>query len=64
MDLFQKINSEGRTVIMATHHELIIKKYAQRIIELKEGRVVKDTASKKEIQPKKDIESQDINKSE
>jgi len=40
MDLFDKINKEGKTIIMATHHKLIINRMKKRVIELKEGRVV------------------------
>jgi cell division transport system ATP-binding protein len=40
MDLFEKINKEGKTVIMATHNERIIEKYKKREIKLKEGRII------------------------
>lgn len=51
IELFKRINAEGKTIIMATHHNLIIKKYADRLIEIKKGRLVSDT--KKEKQAKK-----------
>ena len=35
MDLFEKINKEGKTVIMATHNKLIIENMGKRTIELK-----------------------------
>ena len=46
MDLFEKINSEGKSIIMATHNKLIIDKMNKRVIELKEGGVVSDSESK------------------
>ena len=39
MELFDKINKEGKTILMATHHKLIISKFKKRVIELKEGEV-------------------------
>ncbi|OGM25610.1 cell division ATP-binding protein FtsE [Candidatus Woesebacteria bacterium RIFCSPLOWO2_01_FULL_39_61] len=47
MDLFEKISAEGKTILMATHHKLIINKLKKRIIELSEGKVVRDTGVKK-----------------
>lgn len=40
MELFEKINKEGKTVIVATHHQGIVDKLGKRVIELREGRVV------------------------
>ena len=40
MDLFEKINQEGKTIIMATHHKLIMDKLKKRVIELKGGKVI------------------------
>ncbi|MEK7472714.1 MAG: cell division ATP-binding protein FtsE [Patescibacteria group bacterium] len=42
MDLLEKINKEGKTVIMATHHEGIIKNSKHRVIELKDGRIIEN----------------------
>jgi putative ABC transport system ATP-binding protein len=40
--LFQELNSEGATILLVTHeHE--IAQYARRIVELRDGRVVRDT---------------------
>lgn len=39
MDLFDKINQEGKTIIMSTHNKLIVDKMKKRHIELKNGRV-------------------------
>lgn len=40
-ELFEKINKEGKTVIVATHHKKIVKRMKKRVIELNEGRLVK-----------------------
>lgn len=56
MDLFEKISEEGKTILMATHHKLIIEKMKMRVIELIDGKIVKDSAAKKSsIQNKKDV---------
>ncbi len=41
--LFQDLNDEGVTVILVTH-ERDIAKYARRIVELRDGLVIRDTA--------------------
>lgn len=41
MDLLEKVNKEGKTIIMATHHEGIIKHGKHRVVELKDGKVAK-----------------------
>jgi cell division transport system ATP-binding protein len=40
VDLFKAVNREGKTVLMATHHRLIIDKLGGRVIELKDGKMV------------------------
>jgi cell division transport system ATP-binding protein len=41
MQLFDRINQEGKTILMATHHKLIIEKMNKRVIELVDGRITK-----------------------
>lgn len=41
MKLFEKINEEGKTVVMATHNLEIIKKHKKRIINIVGGRISK-----------------------
>ena len=43
MSLFQKLNEEGRTIIMVTH-ETDIARYTKRIIELRDGKIRQDYA--------------------
>ncbi|MFN3975503.1 MAG: ABC transporter ATP-binding protein [Aquificaceae bacterium] len=39
MDIFKDINSEGTTIVMVTH-ELELARQAQRIVEMKDGRIL------------------------
>lgn len=41
MEIFQKLNEEGHTIVMITH-EADIAEHAKRIIHLKDGKIVKD----------------------
>ena len=40
IDLFEKVNKEGKTVIMATHNKMIVDKLKKRVIRLKEGKII------------------------
>ena len=40
MELFEKINKEGKTVVMATHNLEIIKNYKKRVINIVGGKIV------------------------
>ncbi len=46
MELLQAINSVGTTVVVVTHEHELAHKYAKRIIEIKDGSVIRDTAEK------------------
>lgn len=39
MELFEKINKEGKTIIMATHNKEIVKKLKKRIIHIENGNI-------------------------
>lgn len=43
MDIFNKLNNRGRTVIMVTH-EPDIAAYAERVLHVRDGKVIKDEA--------------------
>ncbi len=48
MELFEKINKEGKTIIMATHNEMIIDKMKKRVLKINDGRLAgKEEAGKK-----------------
>jgi len=42
MEIFQKLNDQGRTIVMITH-EVDIAKHAKRIINIKDGKIFKDS---------------------
>ncbi len=42
MDILEKINSEGTTVIMATHNREIVNERPHRLLEIAGGRLVRD----------------------
>jgi len=42
MDILEKINSLGTTVLMATHNKEIVDKFGKRVIKLERGKVVSD----------------------
>lgn len=46
MDLFEKINKEGKTILVSTHHKGIVDKMKKRTIEIEDGKVVKDSGNK------------------
>ena len=66
MDLFEKINKEGKTVIMATHNERIIEKYKKMEIKIKEGRIVgqEKVKSEEKIEEKEEEEKEEEKKEE
>ena len=39
MSLFEAVNKEGKTVIMATHNKAIVEKHKKRVIYIKEGKL-------------------------
>jgi cell division transport system ATP-binding protein len=42
MKILSEINRRGTTVIMATHAREIVNKYQRRVIELKNGSIIRD----------------------
>ena len=41
MEMLEKVNKEGKTVIVATHNEEIVKRMKKRVIKLKDGKMIK-----------------------
>lgn len=55
MRIFNEINKRGTTVIMATHDREIVNNYQRRVVELKNGLILRDTKSGGRVnEPKKD----------
>ncbi len=42
MELLAKINAQGKTVIVTSHNEAIIKKMKKKVIRIKDGKIVKN----------------------
>jgi putative ABC transport system ATP-binding protein len=59
MALFQELNEEGVTVVLVTH-ERDIAQYAKRIVELRDGRVVRDEAVRDRRFASEDLETADM----
>lgn len=53
MKLLLKINDEGKTVIVTTHHKKILKEFDKRIIDLKKGQIDSDTKKSSKSKSKK-----------
>ena len=45
LSLLEKINRAGTTVIMATHDSSIVNRRKKRIIELKDGKIIRDESN-------------------
>ena len=44
MDIFQRVNAAGTTIIMATHDKTIVDTMQRRVIAIEDGRIVRDEA--------------------
>ena len=53
-NLFQKLNEEGITIVMVTH-ERDFAAFAKRIIEMRDGRVIKDTIIKDRLNAEEEL---------
>jgi len=59
VDLFEKINKEGKTIVMATHHKVIIDKLKKRTINIQDGKLTREAHAKKEKSTKTKKEEND-----
>ncbi|MFZ5518972.1 MAG: ABC transporter ATP-binding protein [Candidatus Zhuqueibacterota bacterium] len=65
MSVFQELNNQGITIILVTH-EPDIAQYAKRIVQMKDGRIKKDTVVKQrrsaiaDLENFKDIEEEEL----
>lgn len=44
MDIFQRINASGTTIVMATHDKTIVDQMQRRVIAIEGGRIIRDEA--------------------
>ncbi len=49
MQLFEKINQEGKTILMATHNQNIIDTMKKRVIEVRDGKITHKSEKKKAL---------------
>ncbi|WP_178195763.1 cell division ATP-binding protein FtsE [Ligilactobacillus sp. Marseille-Q7487] len=42
MDILEKINKQGTTIVMATHNSHIVNEYRHRVLEISGGKIVRD----------------------
>jgi putative ABC transport system ATP-binding protein len=56
MSIFQKLNDEGRTIILVTH-ENEISQYAKRLVKIRDGKIVSDGLIEKRRDANKELES-------
>ena len=42
MEIMERINNDGTTVVMATHNSYIVNEYKHRVIEIADGRIIRD----------------------
>lgn len=47
MELFEQINKEGKTIIMATHNKIVLEKHKKRVVEIENGKMVDARESSK-----------------
>lgn len=47
MELLENINKRGTTVIMVTHEHSLVKRFGNRVVEIKEGEIEKDISEGK-----------------
>jgi putative ABC transport system ATP-binding protein len=55
MSLFQKLNDEGRTVVLVTH-EQDIAEHAKRIIKISDGIIISDEVNKSPRNAKNELD--------
>jgi cell division transport system ATP-binding protein len=61
MELFDKVNKTGKTVIIATHHMGLIDKMKKRTIKMKAGKVESDSKARKtQAAPNKEAGKQSV----
>lgn len=54
--LLETVNKEGKTIIVATHHKILVDKEGARVIKFKEGKIMSDSKAKSGKKPKESKE--------
>ena len=50
MELFDEINREGTTIVMATHDQIIVDRMQKRVLTLESGHLIGDTVGGRQLQ--------------
>jgi putative ABC transport system ATP-binding protein len=50
MDLIAEFNRRGQTILVATHDRELARRYARRVVELRDGKLVSDSSSANRLQ--------------
>lgn len=54
MELLVRINKEGKTIIVTSHHKSLVEKLKKRVVEMKNGKIISDTGALKQKNDKKE----------
>ncbi len=54
MELLVRINKEGKTIIVTSHHRSLVEKLKKRVIEMKSGKIISDTSTPRAKSDKKE----------
>jgi cell division transport system ATP-binding protein len=60
LELFQELNANGVTILMATHNHIIVEKLNKRVLLLEDGRLENDTHANSITQHNSEIASVDV----
>jgi putative ABC transport system ATP-binding protein len=50
MDLIAEFNRRGQTILLATHDRELARRYTQRVVELRDGNLIRDGSSAPQLQ--------------
>ena len=42
MEILERVNKQGTTVVMATHNSFIVNEYKHRVLEINGGKIIRD----------------------
>jgi cell division transport system ATP-binding protein len=54
MELFELVNKEGKTILMATHNQVLIEKHKHRILRIDNGKITEDSGNKEKKEKAED----------
>lgn len=60
LELFQELNNQGVTILMATHNHIIVEKLRKRVLLLEDGRLANDTAPHQPVENNTTAEPEEV----